>query len=33
MKLPGAEIARIDPQLVLPARTKPKPNPSASPAD
>jgi murein DD-endopeptidase MepM/ murein hydrolase activator NlpD len=30
MKLPGAEIARIDPQLVLPSRTKPKP--SASPA-
>ena len=32
MKLPGVEIARIDPQLVLPERTKPKPKPSASPA-
>jgi murein DD-endopeptidase MepM/ murein hydrolase activator NlpD len=32
MKLPGVEIARIDPQLVLPERTKPnkKPTPSAS---
>src|SRR4029079_6515107 len=29
MKRPGAEISRIAPQLVLPARTKPKPNPSA----
>ena len=39
MKLPGVEIARIDPQLVLPARSKatskPKPKPSvvASPAN
>ncbi|MFL5721596.1 MAG: M23 family metallopeptidase [Chloroflexota bacterium] len=34
MKLPGAEIPRIDPQLVLPRHTKPKPkpNPSVSPA-
>ena len=30
MKLPGLEIARIDPQLVLPGRTKAKPNPTAS---
>ncbi|MFL5716602.1 MAG: M23 family metallopeptidase, partial [Chloroflexota bacterium] len=33
MKLPGLEIARIDPQLILPERTKPgakpKPRPSA----
>ena len=36
MKLPGVEIARVDPQLVLPGRPKPafkpKPTPSASPA-
>jgi murein DD-endopeptidase MepM/ murein hydrolase activator NlpD len=32
MKLPGAEVARIDPQLVLPSRTRPKPKASPSPA-
>ena len=34
MKLPGFEIARVDPQLVLPPRAKStsKPKPSASPA-
>ncbi|MFL5714074.1 MAG: hypothetical protein ACJ769_05375, partial [Chloroflexota bacterium] len=30
MKLPGAEIPRIDPRLVLPGRAKPKP--AVSPA-
>ena len=32
MKLPREQVARIDPRLVLPARTKtPKPTPSAAP--
>ncbi len=31
MKLPAAEIARVDPRIVLPHRTKPTPTPTANP--
>jgi murein DD-endopeptidase MepM/ murein hydrolase activator NlpD len=32
MKVPRAEIARVDPQLVLPPPPRPSPNPVASPS-
>jgi hypothetical protein len=31
MKLPRAEIGRVDPLLVLPPRPKPRPQPNAAP--
>ena len=32
MKLPGLEIARVDPELVLPPRSKPASKPKVAPS-